>query len=340
MPNEEGSGYFRFSMSTGDWARLRKKGFDQLSDRGRVAVADSLYAAFSRGAVEIDALLPWLPRFVDSPLRQVATRPMSVLRFIMYDAASPEHRGAAATYAAGLYRKRYRRLGWRAKAGDSSDTKLLREAVLRFLVMDVRDQQARARAARLGRAYAGYRGGQAAAGTVDAQLARLVLAAAVQESDARFFNHLLGQLDPGLDAASRGRILGALAHAESPALSERALDLALDEAVRINEISRLLATQLRNPRTRERAWSWLTDNFDALIARTGRAHGGRFPWYAGWFCTMHDAEAVRAFFAPRVSTLTGGPRNLEGAVEAIELCANKAQAHRPGVDRVFAVRSP
>ena len=54
----------------------------------------------------------------------------------------------------------------------------------------------------------------------------------------------------------------------------------------------------------------------------------------------HHAAAVEVehFFEPRVAELTGGPRNLAGAVEAISLCAKKAVAHRPGVEQAFGSR--
>ena len=176
MPNDDGAGYFRFSMSEADWANLRTKGFAKLSDRGQMAVVDSVRAAFDRGAMDVDGLLPWFPKFVANPLRQVTGAPMGPLRFMIHDVAPPEVRGNVVAYASRLYRKRYERLGWRARRSDSSDTKLLRESVIHFMVMDVRDREARARAARLGaRAYAGYRT-KAKPAAVDPQLAGLVLA--------------------------------------------------------------------------------------------------------------------------------------------------------------------
>jgi alanyl aminopeptidase len=45
---------------------------------------------------------------------------------------------------------------------------------------------------------------------------------------------------------------------------------------------------------------------------------------------------VQEFFEPRVAELTGGPRNLAGAVEAISLCAARAEAQRASVERAFA----
>jgi alanyl aminopeptidase len=337
MPNDEGAGYFRFSMPPADWMSLRDRGFAELSDRGRMAVVDSLQADFDRGALDAQDLLPWFPQLVASPVRQIASAPMSPLRFMMYEVVPPELRDDVASHARRLYRRRYGQLGWRAKKGESSDTQLLREAVIRFMVMDVREPAARSRAARLGRTHIGYRIKENR-GAVDSQLAGLALATAVQESGEGLFDHLVDMLGSISDPTTRNRIVLALGHAEDSTLSERALDLALDPRVRISEISQLLGTQFTNPRTRERAWRWLTGSFDALAARFGSTEVGGSPWYASSFCTEDAAREVQRFFEPRVAELTGGPRNLAAAVEAISLCAEKAEVHRPGVERAFAGR--
>jgi alanyl aminopeptidase len=337
MPNEDGAGYFRFSLSPADWTALRTKGFDELSDRGRMAVTDSAEAAFDRGAMDVEGLLQWFPKLVANPLRQLASAPMGPLRFMIDNAGSPELRARVTAHASRLYRKRYKRLGWRARRADSSDTKLLREAVIGFMVMDVRDREARERAARLGRAFIGYRT-KANPGVVDPQLAGLVLATAVQEGGEEIFDHLVDLLASSTDATARDRILSALGHVEDPSLSTRALGLTLDPRLRVNEIRHVLHPQFHNPRTRERAWQWYTEHFDQLRARYGRFQGGGAPWHAASFCTEEAAAEVQRFFEPRVAELTGGPRNLAGAVEAISLCAQKVSAHRPGIERAFAMR--
>jgi alanyl aminopeptidase len=337
MPNADGAGYFRFSMSADDWAQLRTRGFRELSDRGRIAVADSVEAAFDSGEMDVEALFPWFSAWVSSPLRQLAVMPMRPLRFLMQDASPPELREAVMAYSGRLYRKRYRQLGWRSRASDSSDTKLLREAVIRFMVMDVRNRNARAKAARLGRSYIGYPSNPKP-GLVDAQLAGLVLATAVQEGDEGLFDHLLGLLESSSDATSRSRILSAIGHAESPELSARALDLALDPRLRVNEIRHVLRTQFRNPRTRDLAWTWFTANFDGLASRFGSGQLGSSPWNASSFCSKDAAAEVESFFASRVAELSGGPRNLAAVVEAISVCAKKASVHMPGVKRAFGSR--
>ena len=335
MPNDEGAGYFRFTFSGDDWTTLRKKGFSRLSERGQMAVSDSLFAAFDQGSVNAEALLPWLPRLAASPIREIAAAPMGHLRFIMEDAAPPDVREEVERYASHLYRKRYEALGWRSKKGDSSDTKLLREAIIRFMVMVVRDPGARARAARLGKGQVGHRS-KANRGAVEPQLAGLVLATAVQEGGTGLFDPLVNELQSNTDATERNRILGALGHVEDPELATRALDLTLNPSIRINEIGQILWPQFRNPRTRDHAWDWFTANFDELTARFGSHQVGGVPWYAVSFCTEAAASEVQEFFEPRVAELTGGPRNLAGAVETISLCAARAEAQRAGIARAFA----
>ena len=334
MPNDEGSGYFRFALADADWTALRNKGFSRLSGRGRMTVIDSLFATFDQGSADAETLLPWLPRLAASPIREIATAPMRHLRFIMENVAPPGVREDAQKYAARLYRKRYGTLGWRPRKGDSSNTKLLREAVIRFMVMDVRDPAARARAARLGRAQVGYQA-KTNPDAVEPQLAGLVLAAAVQESGAGLFDHLLQLLESSEDATERARILAALGHAEDPDLAKRALELTLNPTTRVNEIGQILRPQLRDPRTRDEAWDWFTSNFDELAARFGDHQVGGIPWYMASFCTEAAASEVQKFFEPRVTELTGGPRNLAGVVEAISLCAARADAQRASVERAF-----
>lgn len=335
MPNDDGAGYFRFALSEADWTKLRRKGFSKLSARGQMATVDSLFAAFDQGSANAETLRPWLPKLAMSRIRAVATAPMRHLRFIVEDVAPPGVRENVEKYAERLYRKRYAALGWRSRKGDSSDTKLLRESVIRFMVMDVRDPVARARAARLGRAQVGYQTKMNRKAT-EPQLAGLALAAAIQEGGAGFFDHLLGQLESSQDATERTRILAALGHAEDPDLARLALDLTLKPAIRVNEIGQILRPQLRNPRTREQAWDWFTTNFDELAGRFGGAQVGGIPWYTASFCTEAAATEVREFFEPRVAELTGGPRHLAAVVETISLCAARADAQRASVERAFS----
>jgi cytosol alanyl aminopeptidase len=48
-------------------------------------------------------------------------------------------------------------------------------------------------------------------------------------------------------------------------------------------------------------------------------------------CDPERIERVRAFFAPRIDQLTGGPRNLAQALETAAQCAARVAAQRDSV---------
>ncbi|MEM7433976.1 MAG: M1 family metallopeptidase [Myxococcota bacterium] len=337
MPNDEGGGYFRFALADGDWKSLRTRGFSRLSERGQITVVDSLFAAFDQGSANTETLLPWLSMLAGSPIRGVATAPMRPLQFIIEDVATPAERPRIRDYAGDLYRKRFRSLGWRAKKADSSDTKLLRVAIARFMLMDVRDSAARARAAKLGRALveAPSATKQASRNAVDPGLADVTLAVAVQENDAAFFDLLVETAKKSTDGTERSRLMSAIGHAEESSLAARARELSLAPFVRVNEINQLLRPQLSNPETRDDAWAWFQANYDELAARFNERQLGNAPWYFSSFCSDEAAAEVESFFAPKLASLAGGARNLAGAVEAISLCTALAKAQRPSVEKAF-----
>jgi hypothetical protein len=88
-----------------------------------------------------------------------------------------------------------------------------------------------------------------------------------------------------------------------------------------------LVTLLDDEATRDQAWAWLTAHFDALAPMLPDRYAGYLLLELP-FCDAHKADELRDFFAPRVSSLTGGPRNLAHAVEATVSCAKLADAQR------------
>ena len=46
------------------------------------------------------------------------------------------------------------------------------------------------------------------------------------------------------------------------------------------------------------------------------------------FCNTEKQDEVQAFFAERIKTMTGGPRNLAKTLEGIDLCVAKVHQHQ------------
>ncbi|HEY8428521.1 MAG TPA: ERAP1-like C-terminal domain-containing protein, partial [Sandaracinaceae bacterium] len=170
------------------------------------------------------------------------------------------------------------------------------------------------------------------------ELAGVALTVAVQESDAAFFDHLLETFRRSDDALFRARALAALGATHDPELGRRALELALDPSLRVNEVTTTISRQLGMEETRGRAWEWLREHFDQVFARVASTRAGHAPWLAAGFCSGERADEVRAFFEPRIEALPGGPRNLRGALEAIRLCTARVAAQRESAQAFFLRR--
>ena len=109
--------------------------------------------------------------------------------------------------------------------------------------------------------------------------------------------------------------------------------------LRTNERLTTVLGQIRQRETREAAYAWVERNFDALVGVLGREIGAQLTAISGAFCGRAEAERARAFLAPRVDALTGGPRLLQLHVETSELCSAFADAHRDAARRYFAADS-
>jgi len=130
-------------------------------------------------------------------------------------------------------------------------------------------------------------------------------------------------------------MLAALGEVRQPALVARALDFSLDPELRKNERLEVLKVLLGSLATRDVAWTWLTAHYDALVPLLPDRFGGRIPSMMR-VCDARRAEALRAFFAPRVEQLTGAPRNLAQALEIAQQCEARVAAQRDSVQAYAA----
>lgn len=332
MPNAEAAGYFRFAMPREDLDRLVRAGWRHLSTRERLSVANNLAAAFAADAMKAADVFAAFERMAADEARAIATEPMELLewsRDYLLDDPEPLERFASRLYAA-----RARRLGWSPRPREDGDSLLLRRAILAFLADTARDARVRREALERGRRYVGE-GGAIDRDAVHPELVPLALKVAVQESDEAYFDRLLAAFRASDDALFRAAALTALGSTHDPALGVRALELSLDPALRVNEVTTTIGAQLSMPETRERAWQWLREHFDEVAARMAGMGAGHAPWLVAGFCSEDKAEEVASFFGERIESLPGGPRNLAGALETIRLCAARVEAQRESATAFF-----
>ncbi|MBO6937898.1 MAG: M1 family metallopeptidase [Deltaproteobacteria bacterium] len=330
MPNAGGSGYFRFAMDEADLEKLRDAGWSHLTDAEKVAFSDSLVGAFQNGSLAAAGFYSAMQPLARSEIRPVATAPIGSLYFAVEDLVPAENQPAVRAYAKRLYTPAYRRLRFRPRGNEDGERALLRASVVDALATIGEDRGVRREAKRAAERYLGYgaRGdGEVHPDAIDSNLVGVSLAIAIQDGDAGFFDHVLNLFANADDALLRARLLSAMAHTKDPELAARVRALALDERLRLNEVTTPLRVQMGMPETREPTWLWAKEHFEELRTRLEDG-AGRLPRLGSAFCSAEKADEVEAFFRQRAEALPGGPRTLANTLEQIRLCAARVETHR------------
>ncbi len=334
-PNADGIGYYRWALAGEGLSALRRGGLRHLTTTEKLSLVDSLTASFAAAEADGGAVLEALLALADDDHRAVAAAPLDFYEELLEQIVDAAHAETLRARLRRAYGRQGRRLGWAPRRGreESEDVRLRRSAIVGFLATVAEDPRIRREGERLGRAYVQW-GEEAAAvdpEAVHADLAVAALKVAIQEGDAAFFEHVLGVLSRTEDGAMRGNLLRGLGATRDPELGGRAMELALRPELRVNEVLIPIAYQLRDPATRQSAWGWLKEHFDALVERLPPSYAGYLPQLMSGACDEATAAAVGEFFASRVEELPGGPRNLAAATESIRLCVALAEEQRPKV---------
>jgi alanyl aminopeptidase len=333
LPNARAAGYYRSTLPAEDLARLRDRGTPRLSAAERVMLAYDLEAAFRSAALPGDEVLRALEPLARDPHGAVAAVPLALWQSVDAYFVDPGQRATLRARLAKLYAPAVASLGWQPAAAERPWRRLFRGELLTFLALRIEDPAVLGEAARRGRRLLGLdRDHVRHPDAIAPDLAELALAAAARRGGAEVFDALVAELGRSDDAQVRQRTLAALASTRDPGLVPLALDLSLAPALRANERIVVLRALLEAADTRDAAWTWLKAHFTALAALLPDRAGGRIPSYLT-LCDPQRAEDVRAFFAPRIEALTGGPRHLAQALETAAQCAARVAAQRDSVAR-------
>jgi alanyl aminopeptidase len=334
MPNADANGYYRWSLSPADTKNLAGAGLGRLGERERLSFAESIQAGYVRARLPAaDALAALAPLAADRN-GAVAAAPLRLLApFSDWLHGDPRH-AALEAFAQKLYAPVHKALGWAPAAGaaEPADRSLLRPQVIDLLAFTARDPAVRREAAARGRAFLDGK-----ADAVIPELLGTALTVAMEEGDAALFDKLLARLAVEQAPRERYAILRALGRATRPELAVRARALVLDASVHLSprEVLAPLQVQLGQPALRDAAWAWARQNVDALLGRLPERRRSAIVWLPVGFCDARHAAELKALFEPRLAEIPGGPRDLAGAVEDLELCAAERAAQEPSVRAFF-----
>ena len=326
IPNANSAGYYRFSMSEQDWTNLLASS-DKQNTNEMMAMLGSLTGSFNSGDLDVATLMSITPQLIASPDWQVATAPMEQMNFMYNRMANEGQKQALEQRFNGFYATKLEDSGLHAT--QNRDDAQLQAALVEFLAQTAKQPALRSALVSMARAYTGYESdGLVHPEAANPIIVGIALTVAVDEWGENFVDHLVQLIFDSTDAVIRDRMITAIGNTKDPEKSTEIRDLVFSEQLRDNEIYNILFPQAKMEETREATWLWFQQNIERIMARMPEDYWGHLTTVGSNFCDTEKQDEVENFFAERVNSMTGGPRNLAKTLEGIDLCVAKVHKHQ------------
>ena len=318
--NQNGSGYYRFTMNSEAWAGLIES-LDELNTREALTVQDSLVAAFRAGEVDADVFLNGMSAFAAHPEYDVASSSTGLLGFMRREL--PESRGDLARHIRKIYKARYKRI----VGTDTVEGDLLAPTLANLLAGTGNDQEIGTLMVKRGVQYLGLEGE-----ADKTKLAPNMLGLSLRQTMRKIGKPAY---EPLLDMAVNGSSLekGAAANALSATQDEEVYQMLLADIV-LSEESPLTGRQagtvlnglLRSDKFGAQTWEWFKVNLPEYVKKVPDVRKGGLPSAGGSFCSLDRRDEVRSFVKQNAALMPGFERSLLQTLESIELCAALKEA--------------
>ena len=322
--NAGAQGYYRTAYSSEMLRAIAPHAATDLTPPERLALIDDEWALVHAGRHSAGDYLTLAAAYGREHTSGVLADVTNRLDFVEDYLTTDATRSRFHSFVRTLLRPLFDELGFDAVSSESDDRRVLRATVVDALgtIAEDADVIARARAA-VDRALTG-------ASSLDPTLADAVVRTAAAHGDAALFDALVAASERASSPESQYRYLNALPEFRDPALIDRALQRALSSHIRSQDTSLYLSAFFNNPAARDRAWTFVTEHWQALEPKIMIAGGDtRLVASLGAFCDAQARGQIAAFFAAH--KLPAAVRTLDQTLERIDRCIDLRAAQTPEV---------
>jgi alanyl aminopeptidase len=333
-PNAGARGYYRWRVPDAMLTRLTTDGTSLLTDPERMDLVFDLSALLSAGVVDGGRLLQSLERLAGDPEPMVVSSVLDLLDGLKQAfVSSPPLEDAFARYLRRALRPALDRLGLLPRPGESETAAFLRPRLLLWLGDDGGDFQVRRFAEQQAEAYLQN------PASVPPSIASACLDLAAMHADEARFDLLRQRFEAAPAPSDRERYLEALGWVRDPKLVGRALDYAFSGPLRANELFAIPRAVAGTRAGRERAYRWMTANYDRLAKRLPPEYLVFMPYLASG-CSAGRLAAARAFFAEPEHRVRGTERTLGHVSAQVEECLALRAREGETVTRFLETSAP
>ena len=318
VPNDGMAGYYRVRYSAAEGAALLAN--RALSVAEYVGVIRDVNAQIRAGTIPKGTGLAWVAKLAGHKSPHVRGAALSLAHvdraWLPGDLEDRYGRFVRKTF--GRYAHK---LGYRVRAGETEQVRLLRPKLLYRVAIRGRDPKVIAGANVLAKHWL------VKPSVVHPDLVDTVLSIAAHEGDLALWQRLYERAMKTDDSKERGQMIDAMGEFVARDIVDRNLALVLSTEIELNETFQLVFGALSEPANRDRAWAFVTKNFDALLARFPKFSAADMVYTGSFFCDAGRSEEVEAFFRPRIDRVPGGPRVLDQVLEQLRLCVESKNYH-------------
>jgi len=332
--NENGSGYYRFSLDDEGWNALLSN-IEHLNTREVLTVQDSLEAAFRAGNVSSEVYMLGMTTFADHPEYDVANKAGNYLTWF-HDRLPESARPDVARLVKDMYAERYKQ----SVGADTVDGNLLAPTLARHLIFRAGDMDLLREFGRKGIDYLGTSEGGVDKSVLAPNMLGTALRSAMQMKPQTVSGPLLAMVKDG-SSFEKGAAIGALSVTPDADMAAVLRKAALNDTDGFTgrQANDLIAAMLDNPDHRDSTWDWFKINFDEFVdKRVPDVRKGGMPGAAAGFCSLERRDEAKAFFESKAAVIPGSERSLAQTLESIELCAALKEAKSDELIKALAER--
>ena len=310
------NGYYRVAYQGDLWQRLGRA-WKRLPVGERVGLMGDLRALVVSGQVKYGDALAQLPARVAGADRYLLKEMIGIAEAVSEILPAEDLRPAYATWVRETFGRRARALGWRVRAGDSEEARLIRPTLVELVADEGEDRALGDEAGKLARRWLDDRA------AVHPDVLDQVLQVAAQHGDRALFDKFHAAAKKSEDRRERTRIVKAMGHFRESAALGAALDTVVSREFDMREADNIYEGALEDPRTRDAAWSFVAAHVDTIAERLPRNARVRMVSLGNHFCDADHRAAVEKLFQGRGQS----ERSTLQTLEKIDLCSAQREAH-------------
>jgi alanyl aminopeptidase len=315
MPDESGTGYYRWIVPLDMMLKLAADPMQTLSERERARFLSNAGALLVAGEISGDEYLRLTAAFAGTPEADVVSVVVDDLNGLQAAFVTDDLREPYANYVRRALTPAKERYGIAPRADDSDDVANMRPALIRMLGDDANDAEVRDYCREMAAAHLQD------PDSVDPAIASSVLRVAAIDGDRTLYDRYRTAYETSKVPTVRNRYLGALGAFRDPDLQKETLAYVLTDNVRATDTWTVLSGLFATEGGRERVYQWLTENYDALAARVPGEFASYFPFMVSG-CSEQRLQAAQKFFAMPEHQVDGTEASMNKVAERINDCVN------------------